>query len=267
MLKAIPADALPDELKDDQGNSEEQEETDPAGSQPGKEQEEETPSQQGDSTGEYSEPKDESEEEDDKTPFHKRWKKREEKLNSEWQTRFDAMQAELDGLKTNRSETPKKDDTETIDVPSWFLGDEEAYKSYLQDRKAERDELIKAVRESEKAEKEARKQELAEYESNYDNQLLSIEEGLKRDLSDNEKNRLLNFVVNELTEDERPLMSDGLYNLKAAYRMFVTQYPDTDVSKERKSVASKTVDGGSGEVNSSEPKVWSSKDFRIFNRR
>ena len=79
MFKAIPADALPDELKDDQGNSEEQEETDPAGSQPGKEQEEETPSQQGDSTGEYSEPKDESEEEDDKTPFHKRWKKREEK--------------------------------------------------------------------------------------------------------------------------------------------------------------------------------------------
>ena len=257
----VPADALPEDFFDEEEkpvNSEEQEEKNPADSQSEEEREKEKPSQQGDNTGEESESKDSSNDDDENTPFHKRWKKREEKLNSEWQSRFEAMQARIDEMESRKSETTAA--TEELVIPSWFLGDEDAYKEYLAQEEMKQEKIIQSVLERERQQKEAYKRELDEYEKNYDDQLLQIEESIGKDFSDSDKNKLLNYIVNELDEDERPLMSNGLYNLKSAYKMFRSQYPENPVSDAKKKISDKTSTITPGVT--IEEKVYSSRDFR-----
>lgn len=251
MFQAIPAELLEEENLE---NKEAEEKETPSESQP-----EQTKEQEEGSQPQEEEPKGESEETaEDNTPFHKRWKKREEKLRMEYEERFNSLQSELESLKA-----PKPSQSEeSVNVPDWFVGDDVAYKSFLADREALKREAVEAFREQERQEKEEKKQELETYEKNYDDQLLSIEESIGRDISDSDKNKLYNFIVKELSEDERPLRADGSYNLHAAYRMFKSQYPEGEVSDEKKKLSDKTIEGKPPVVEDGYEKIWTPADFR-----
>jgi hypothetical protein len=249
MLEIVPAELLEEENLE---NTEAEEKDTPSESQS-----EQTEEQEEGSQPHEEESKDESKETaEDNTPFHKRWKKREEKLRMEYEDRFNTLQAELESLKS-----PKTEEKEgSVNIPSWFIGDEEAYKDYVSDREALKKEAIEAFREQERMEKEAKKKELETYESNYDDQILAIETATGRDLTDSDKNKLYNFIVNELSEDERPLKADGSYNLHAAYRMFRSQYPAEETTNQKKKLADMTIDGNPSS-NDGEEKVWAVGDF------
>lgn len=195
---------------------------------------------------------------EDNTPFHKRWKKREERLRAEYDSKLQDLEERLSKKDTN----PKEDDQEDIKIPSWFIGDEDAYRDYLSEKKSEREKLFEEFELRKEQEKDEKERQVKEYENNYDEQIENLEESLGKDLSESERNKLFNFIVNELDEDERPLMSNGLYNIRAAYRMFNAQ-SSNEGNVAKKSASSKTMEG-KNPLSESEEKIWTASDFRKF---
>lgn len=166
--------------------------------------------------------------EDEDTPFHKRWEKREEKLNAEWQEKFDSFKQGIE-----KTVDEKKQDG---NIPDWFselYGDNQvAWQKYSEHDNARTEEIEKRIIERQEQAKKKETDESTKWERWVDDEVDKLKsEGLTFD-----KNELIKTVI-----DWRPTDEKGNYDLRKAYDILEMQKAKDNVVDKVKSDARKVI--------------------------
>ena len=235
-----------DKEKDNSGDSSPDEETDT----------EQTPSSEEDKN-QTENKKDDGEKDLDN---HPRWRERE----TDWKKRFNEQEERQTGeIAKLREEFEDKigkvKPKESVEVPSWFGGDETQWKAYQRDL----DERIGKAKEGAvkeiTAKSEAEQKAIDEATKFFQDEVVAIEsdKGLNPEGQKLDRNKLLKFVLdNDLVD------SKGRWNYKAGYKLMkagVTSVKDKGID-EKKKLAGATTDERHVE---DKPKAFkTSEDFK-----
>ena|SRR3990167_2072407 len=195
-------------------------------------------------------------EEDDKLMNHPRWKEREE----DWKKRFNTQeQRHLSEIEKVRQEFLQKNSPESVEIPPWFAGDEEAWKqfnSWQESRLSKvKEDTLKDFQTRTKADQDA----IDEATTFMNTEMVNLEkdktinpDGLKID-----RNKLLKFVLdNELVDTK------GRWNYKAGFLLLKNELASSKNrnTDERKKLAGATTSESGGGSNS--PSFTTSEDFK-----
>lgn len=200
---------------------------------------EETPSSEGDNT-----------QNEDNIPFHKhpRWLKREEEWNQKLEDTASSIRAEYE--EKLRPLEQRFASREEVEVPSWFGGDESAYKAYMADQQKIVEQAEERAINRIKQETEQKDKSLKEANSWFEDSVSEIEsdKDLNPDGSKVDRNKLLKKAM-----DEELIDSKGRWNYKAAYKMLAADArmaaaPDPDALKARQRVAAATTSESTAET-------------------
>lgn len=201
----------------------------PTESQPVKEQDKEEPNQ-GDAPKEEAIdiPKDNTE--DDNTPFHIRWQKREEKLKADFDQKFEEYKRDLE--KTVEEKTAPKD----ITIPEWFTelyGDNQvAWEKYEAREKSREEEIEKRVFEKYESKQKEQKEEVNKWEKWVDDQVTVLQsEGKKFD-----RNELIKTVL-----DFRPTDEQNNFDFRKGYEIMEALKAKSDPVNKEASIARKQI--------------------------
>mgnify|MGYP000275621227 CR=1 FL=1 len=187
--------------------------------------------------------------ENEDTPFHKRWKVREDKLKNELEERF---QQELEQTRQQLEQkfTPKQSEQQTI--PRWFANlygeNPEAwteYQEYDVSRKAEIKQEI--IREQQEA-AQHQEQEIKYWDKWVDTEINNLVAGVNFDPKD--KNELINVILKY-----KPTDANNQYDFMAGYELMQlervknqsTQAVEVDKKQARKVIADGTTKPSQGE--------------------
>ena len=184
-------------------------------------------------------------------PFHKhpRWKE----LNEGWKNRFNSQeerhQEDLKKLREDfEGRFQKSKPAESVKIPNWFGGDEEAWNQYQEHQQ----QLVKQAEENafNKVTQQQKEQAQATKEANdyFDSQISEIESDSELNpegnpISQNEKNKLLKFLSDQNDKGVLILDNKNRWNYKAAYEMMRARNVEnvTDSIEEKKKVARATI--------------------------
>lgn len=147
------------------------------------------------------------------------------------------MKEQLEDLSEFKSKVePFIKEKETIEIPSWFGGDENSYKAYLADRDKELNQAEERAFKRFNEQKSTESKMISEANQYLDDQVREIEEteGNKID-----RNKLLKIVM-----DKELIDSKGRWNYKAGYEFLklMEKPKETNLDEKKKLAASTTSD-------------------------
>jgi hypothetical protein len=186
---------------------------------------------------------------------HPRWKEREdnwkERFNKQEERHAKEIQDALQPLKEEIDEIKKPKRTDNPEIPNWFGGDEQQWKSFQQDReqiaKTAEENAVKRI----KAEKDAEQKRIDDATAYFNEQadLLEQEAGEKID-----RNKLLKTVLDLDLVD-----SKGRWNYKAAYGIMKSPEKISDKGERKKLADASASDNKS---DTKPPSYSTSADFK-----